>query len=265
LYHVHLHAFGFLYCAITHSGLLLHPPPRHTFVDSLIHWPLMLFVTPLLFVVGADTALRDQRAPSADSIGSALSSVYSSIASETLPLAADEPPPNSAAEQASTALVVCELRSASLHNVFCYFVPFWVGTLPNFCAKAGLLPDFSLSARSVATWGISQIIEVGVAGTMLCHLLGYHCWRAARAKLLRRVLVFYCTVILLLSGTVLALRGSHDAHLHHYFTAALVVPLTRYRGAVPAVWQGLLVGFQLQGVAVFGIEPLFYPALAKLT
>ena len=47
--------------------------------------------------------------------------------------------------------------------------------------------------------------------------------------------------------------------LHHYFTAALLVPLTRFPGRVSAVWQGLLVGFHLQGVAVFGIEPLFDP------
>ena len=46
--------------------------------------------------------------------------------------------------------------------------------------------------------------------------------------------------------------------MHHYFTAALLVPLTRCSGGVSACWQGRLVGFQLQGVAVFGMPPLFY-------
>ena len=43
----------------------------------------------------------------------------------------------------------------------------------------------------------------------------------------------------------------------HYFLAALLVPLTRFSGPVPSVSQGMLVGFSLQGVVVFGIEPLW--------
>ena len=70
--------------------------------------------------------------------------------------------------------------------------------------------------------------------------------------------VFYGCMLVGLVATTVALRRTHRVHLHHYFTAALMVPLTRFRGPVPAIWQALLVGFHLQGVAVFGMEPLFY-------
>ena len=64
-------------------------------------------------------------------------------------------------------------------------MPFVLGTLPNFLAKAGLLPDFSLSVHSLATWGAGQYAAVLVCAAMLAHLLGYHLWRARHAGMLR--------------------------------------------------------------------------------
>jgi|TARA_B110001469_G_C9529011_1_gene263065 hypothetical protein len=80
--------------------------------------------------------------------------------------------------------------------------------------------------------------------------------------LLRGLGLFYVPTLLGLAATIALLRRTHAVHLHHYFTAALLVPLTRFPGRVPAIWQGLLVGFHLQGVAIFGIEPLFHPIQA---
>ena len=82
--------------------------------------------------------------------------------------------------------------------------------------------------------------------------------------MLRGLGLFYVPTLLGLAATTALLHRTHAVHLHHYFTAALLVPLTRFPGRVPAIWQGLLVGFHLQGVAIFGIEPLFHPIHAGM-
>ncbi len=43
--------------------------------------------------------------------------------------------------------------------------------------QAGLLPDFSLSVRSMPSWGSAQYLAL-ICALLLAHLLGYHLWRA---------------------------------------------------------------------------------------
>ena len=253
-FHIHLHAGGFLYCAIIHAGLHLHrqPPEAQTVDDSLANWPLMLFVTPLMWAFGASAALRDQPGlPSLDLRSLLFGGGAAAAPTAALPAAA-------AAFLPEVAPRAGELQSARAHNFVCYFVPFWLGTLPNFAAKAKLLPDFSLSVRSMARWGPAQYAEVAVGAAMVAHLFGYHLLRAYREARLLPLAAFYALAFGGLALTIAHLGPTHDAHMHHYFTAALLVPLTRCSGGVSACWQGLLVGFQLQGVAVFGMPPLFY-------
>eukprot|EP00964_Phaeocystis_antarctica_P010628 scaffold5850_cov61-Phaeocystis_antarctica.AAC.6 len=44
--------------------------------------------------------------------------------------------------------------------------------------QAGLLPDFSLSVRSMPSWGSAQYLALLICALLLAHLLGYHLWRA---------------------------------------------------------------------------------------
>ena len=108
-------------------------------------------------------------------------------------------------------------------------------------------------------WGSAQYLALLLCALLLAHLVGHHLWRARQDGMLRALGLFYLPTLLGLAATTALLRPTHTVHLHHYFTAALLVPLTRFPGRVPAIWQALLVGFHLQGVAIFGIEPLFHP------
>lgn len=246
-YHVHLHAWGFAYCMVIHAGLRVRKGSDavHRLSDTFMNWPFLFFATPLCFILGATVTLREQ--PGIDLAALLPPGLAASL--QALLSALGAAPPSGADPRQALA--------AHTHNFGSYFVPFVLGTLPNFLAKAGLLPDFSLSVHSLATWGAGQYAAVLVCAAMLAHLLGYHLWRARHAGMLRTLGLFYVPTLLALGATIALLRPTHAAHLHHYFTAALLVPLTRFPGRVPAVWQGLLVGFHLQGVAVFGIEPLF--------
>ena len=51
--------------------------------------------------------------------------------------------------------------------------------------QAGLLPDFSLSVRSMPTWGSAQYLALLLCALLLAHLLGYHLWRAKQEGPLR--------------------------------------------------------------------------------
>ena len=136
-FHIHLHAGGFLYCAIIHAGLHLHrhPPEAQTVDDSLANWPLMLFVTPLMWAFGASAALRDQPGlPSLD-----LRSLLFGGGGAAAPTAARRRRRRLPAGGGAARRRAAERARAQLCG---YFVPFWLGTLPNFAAKAKLLPDF---------------------------------------------------------------------------------------------------------------------------
>lgn len=249
-YHVNLHAFGFVYCVVIHAGLHVrkeHPDAVHRFSDSLVNWIFLVFATPLCYVFGAAVTLREQ--PGLDP--AALLPPSRAPALKALMAAAGASPVGGTDPRQALA--------AHAHNLLYYLPAFVAGILPNFLAKAGVLPDFSLSLKSMATWGAGQYVAVLVCAAMLAHLLGYHLWRARQEGLLRQAGAFYAATLLGLGLTATLLKPTHAMHLHHYWTAALLVPLTRFPGRVSAVWQGLLVGFHLQGVAVFGIEPLFDP------
>jgi len=228
----------------------------------------MLFVTPFMWGAGASVVLRDKLGPDANGLhhlersscsaeeneaATLRGSLHTSISGQMPPHRA---PPCAPQSQAPSPCSGVEW-TPSMHNLLFYCVPFLVGMLPNFMAKAGLLPDFSLSARSIPEWGIQQLLAVSICALMLVHLLGYHGLRAYQDGQLTIFASFYGFMLFALVCTVVVLRPTHHFHMHHYYTAALLVPLTRFTGPVSAVWQGMLVGFQLQGVAVYGFEPLF--------
>ena len=61
-YHLHLHAFGFAYCMLIHTGLRVRvgSPAVHRLSDTMINWPFLVLVTPLCYVFGACATLREQ-------------------------------------------------------------------------------------------------------------------------------------------------------------------------------------------------------------
>ena len=49
-YHLHLHAFGFAYCMLIHTGLRVRvgSPAVHRLSDTMINWPFLVLVTRTL-------------------------------------------------------------------------------------------------------------------------------------------------------------------------------------------------------------------------
>ena len=130
VYHVHLHAFGFAYCMLIHAGLHVRKGSGavHRLSDTLVNWPFLVFVTPLCFIFGASATLREQ--PGIDlasmlpsSLANCLQALRAALGAA--PLAGGVDPRQAVA--------------AHTHNFTCYFVPFVLGTLPNFLAKVAAL------------------------------------------------------------------------------------------------------------------------------
>ena len=130
VYHLHLHAFGFAYCMLIHTGLHVRKGSGavHRLSDTMVNWPFLVFVTPLCFIFGASATLREQ--PGIDlasmlpsSLANCLQALLAALGAA--PLAGGVDPRQAVA--------------AHTHNFTCYFVPFVLGTLPNFLAKVAAL------------------------------------------------------------------------------------------------------------------------------
>jgi hypothetical protein len=126
VYYLHLHAFGFAYCMLIHTGLHVRSGSGavHRLEDTVVNWPFLLFGTPLCFIFGASATLREQ--PGIDLAALLPASLASSLQALLTALGAA---PLAGGADARQAL------AAHTHNFGYYFVPFVLGTLPNFLAK----------------------------------------------------------------------------------------------------------------------------------
>ena len=73
-------------------------------------------------------------------------------------------------------------------------------------------------------------------------------------------LVFYViyALLLLLSLVVLAIYSrTHGAiHIHHYFLALVLMPLTAFKNPMSTIVQAFLAGMFVEGVTSWGVEGL---------
>ncbi len=78
-----------------------------------------------------------------------------------------------------------------------------------------------------------------------------------------QTLLTYALVFVGLRLAAWCLGSSYAFHSHHYFNSLLALPLTRFHGTLPALMQGVVVGSFVEGVACWGMDPIFHDPLSR--
>ncbi|KAK4160108.1 hypothetical protein QBC43DRAFT_246115 [Cladorrhinum sp. PSN259] len=133
---------------------------------------------------------------------------------------------------------------------------FWVGALVNSTIEPMIplarLTKHDLEQQPGAVVGLVVIVGV-ILGVAV--LQAYHFWREGR---FRRYIIFYIGLILGLG--LLAMLPGLELRIHHYILALLLLPGTSMQTRPSLLFQGLLVGIFVNGVARWGFDSLLQTA-----
>eukprot|EP00744_Colponema_vietnamica_P020069 GILI01028484.1.p1 GENE.GILI01028484.1~~GILI01028484.1.p1 ORF type:complete len:296 (-),score=62.64 GILI01028484.1:200-1087(-) len=93
--------------------------------------------------------------------------------------------------------------------------------------------------------------------TVTLSIVTYHAYLIVKAGLAFAYLLGYAAGVLLFVLTSLRLAHSHYTHMHHYFLFGVLLPLTNFPHLFSVACQGLFFGVFVEGIAVWGMDPLF--------
>ncbi|KAK4231975.1 hypothetical protein QBC38DRAFT_525855 [Podospora fimiseda] len=133
---------------------------------------------------------------------------------------------------------------------------FWIGALVNETIEPMIplarLTKHDLEQQPGAVVGLVSVVGVilGIAGVQ-----AYCFWREGR---LRRYLMFFGGMVLGLGG--LAMLPGLELRIHHYILALLLLPGTSLQTRPSLLFQGLLIGIFVNGVARWGFDSLLQTA-----
>lgn len=147
--------------------------------------------------------------------------------------------------------VLPAFANAPLESCILYLSGFWVGVLNNLTfdkLPLSRLTSSDLSKRSGAVATLVVILVIVVA----CVINQIRVIR--KTGWLPHYLMWYIFGGLVIM--VLALLPGLSLRLHHYIIPMLVIPGTAFPTRLSAIYQGLMLGFFLNGVAAFGFAPI---------
>lgn len=153
--------------------------------------------------------------------------------------------------------------SANLEKTLLWLGPLWIGALSNFTLESWIplsrLSAHDLSHQPGAVAALMAILAV-IAITVAYQI--YSFWLEARVL---RYLGLY-TIILggIAVGAIISLTGlgTLELRIHHYVLALLLIPLTSIQTRPALVYQGLLLGLFINGIARWGFDSVIQTAEA---
>ncbi|KAK3321652.1 hypothetical protein B0H66DRAFT_474290 [Apodospora peruviana] len=144
--------------------------------------------------------------------------------------------------------------SAQIEKTALWLGGFWVGALSNYTLEKWI-PLSRLSAHDLAHQPGARAALAGIVIVLLlcASLQAYHFWREGRFL---RYLGLY--LVVLIGIIVLATSGQPNLELriHHYILGLLFLPLTSMQTRPSLVYQGLLLGLFVNGVARWGFDSI---------
>jgi len=136
-----------------------------------------------------------------------------------------------------------------------YLSGFWVGVLNNLTfdkLPLSRLTSSDLQKRSGAITTLVVILVVVVVG-------GINQIRVIRSTgYLPQYLMWYAIGGLV--TMILALLPGYSLRIHHYILALVILPGTAFPTRLSAIYQGLMLGLLLNGIAAFGWDPIIQTA-----
>ncbi|AOA61801.1 hypothetical protein PP7435_CHR1-0057 [Komagataella phaffii CBS 7435] len=136
--------------------------------------------------------------------------------------------------------------------VVCFWYPlYWIGVLNNITFDA--LPVDRLTRSDIAEQKGALISILGIATLILsCAVVqAVQLWKAGKFQK-----YFYIYLIFIVSLLLLARIPGLTLRLHHYVLALLLLPGTRTRNITAIMFQGILIGLFINGVARWGMDSI---------
>lgn len=142
-------------------------------------------------------------------------------------------------------------------NVLGYCVPFFAALHWELASQA-VGAGFSLKAADLRQLESADVWMLTLLIPALFALLAYHVWLAFRSKARGFYLSWLIGVPASVTAMVWCWSGNGYLHIHHYCLAAYLIPLLRFRVPISLIAQGFSVGLFVEGIARWGIDPLWY-------
>lgn len=139
----------------------------------------------------------------------------------------------------------------------------WIGALSNFTLESWI-PLSRLSAHDLREQpgAVAALIAILAVITVTVAYQAYCFWLEARVL---RYLSFYSLVLAAITvGAIMSINGwgTLELRIHHYVLALLLFPLTSIQTRPALVYQGLLLGLFINGIARWGFDSVIQTAEA---
>ncbi|KAG7666182.1 uncharacterized protein J8A68_000278 [[Candida] subhashii] len=150
-----------------------------------------------------------------------------------------------------------EFKISPLSRVLLWYPLFWIGLLNNMTFDRLPVDRFTISdlqQQAGAIFAVGFIISL----ISICAIIqAYKIWLAGK---FRRYLVIY--IILILSLVFLGSLSGLTLRVHHYILAILLIPGCATKGRTALMFQGILLGLFISGVARWGMASIVETAFA---
>jgi len=149
-------------------------------------------------------------------------------------------------------------RRVLLRNGLGWVLPFFLGFIYHYLDRI-LQVDFSLTPQGFATMSSYAWTLFGLAVALMSSLAAYHGFLAWRAGILGWWLGAIPAVVVPIVFLTWLWRDTHSVHIHHFFLFGMFVPWLRFRNPVCSVCQAICASICVEGVATWGMDPMWYP------
>ncbi|KAJ5304180.1 uncharacterized protein N7443_003840 [Penicillium atrosanguineum] len=137
-------------------------------------------------------------------------------------------------------------------KLFLFLPPLFIGALNNY-TFARLIPLQRLTPMDIQQQPGAKLALAIVIPTVLTIVLT-QAWQIRQGGLLPRYLKIYCTMLLFI--LILAPLPGLRLRIHHYILAILLMPGTAFPTRPSLIYQGLLLGLFINGVARWGFASI---------
>ena len=149
-------------------------------------------------------------------------------------------------------------RRVLLWNGLGWVAPFFAAFIYHYLEQI-LQVNFSLTPQCFATMSAYAWSLFGLAVVLMLGLAAWHGVLAWRAGILLPWLGAVPAVVLPIAFLTHMWRDTHSVHIHHFFLFGIFVPWLRFQNPVCVVCQAVCASISVEGVATWGMDPMWYP------
>jgi hypothetical protein len=143
------------------------------------------------------------------------------------------------------------LEDAPIERTVLWLWPFWFGALSNYTFEWIPIQRLTTHDLGQQSGAIISLVVIVIIITIIVIFQAYYLWREGR---LSRYMMIY--LALGVSIGCLAMIPGVELRLHHYVLALILLPGTSMQTRASLVYQGLLLGLFVNGIARWGFASI---------